>query len=75
MNEKRYALVFDAMRTGYGIDQIANSAMTVGELKRLLEDYNDDTLVVLSHDNGYTYGTLTNPIEYAENDDGEFEQM
>ena len=29
----RKAIVFEAGRDGYGIDQIANGAMTVGELK------------------------------------------
>lgn len=55
----REALVFEAERSGYAIDQIADRAMTVGELKRLLEDYDDDTLFVLSHDRGYTYGSIS----------------
>ena len=71
----RTALVFDARRDGYGIDQIADKAMTVGELKELLEDYDDDTLFVLSHDRGYTYGSIKYPAYYEENEDGEFEEM
>ena len=54
----RKAIVFEAPRTGYGIDQIADDAMTVGELKEILEGLDDDTLFVLSHDNGYTYGSI-----------------
>ena len=54
----KQAIVFEAERTGYNIDQIAGGAMTVGELKSLLEDYDDDTLFVLSHDRGYTFGSI-----------------
>lgn len=52
------AIVFEAGRNGYSIDQISDRAMTVGELMGILEDYDEDTLVVLSHDNGYTYGSI-----------------
>ena len=51
------ALVFEAAREGYGIEQI-RKPMTVGELKAFREDFDDDTLFVLSHDNGYTYGSI-----------------
>jgi hypothetical protein len=47
----RKAICFEAYREGYGIDQIADRAMTVGELMEILRDFDDDTLVVLSHDN------------------------
>lgn len=53
------ALVFEAPRTGYTIKQVADSAITVGELKMLLEDYEDDRLFLLSHDRGYTYGSIS----------------
>ena len=76
----RTALVFEASRDGYGIDQIADRAMTVGELKRLLEDYDDDNLIVMSHDRGYTYGSISFLEERYErskgrwsDDDGEFD--
>lgn len=52
-------LIFEARREGYSIDQILNGAMTVGELKDYLEDYDDETLFVLSHDRGYTYGSIS----------------
>ena len=68
----RTALVFDAGRDGYGIDQIADRAMTVGEFKRLLEDYDDDNLIVMSHDNGYTYGSIRFEEERYEMHNGEW---
>ena len=58
MTQERQAVVFEAERTGYGIDQIADRAMTVGDLISILRDYDEDTLFVLSHDRGYTYGSL-----------------
>ena len=71
----RKALVFDASRDGYGIDQIADKAMTVGELIEILEDFDDDRLIVLSHDRGYTYGSISAMMmnEAVENEDGEWE--
>lgn len=67
-------LVFEADRTGYAIDQIRNP-MTVGELKALLEDCDDDTLIILSHDRGYTYGSLNGSdytfLEEFEAEDGD----
>ena len=71
----RNAIVFEASRDGYGIDQIANRAMTVGELISLLEDYDEDTLVVMSHDNGYTYGSIRFTSEAVEDEDGEWEMQ
>lgn len=73
----RMAVVFEALRTGYSIDQIANKAMTVGDLIGILEEYDEDTLFVLSHDNGYTYGSVSR-WEYSEreeNEDGEWDRV
>ena len=69
------AIVFEAPRTGYAIDQIADRAMTVGELINLLSDYDEDTLFVLSHDNGYTYGSISSGdfAEAREVDEDEWE--
>ena len=70
----REAIVFEASRNGYGIDQIADRALTVGEVIEMLSEYDPDTLFVLSHDNGYTYGSITYEGEiYRERPDGEFE--
>lgn len=50
-------ITFEAEREGYTRGQVY-APLTVGDLKAFLEDYTDDTLIFLSHDNGYTYGTL-----------------
>ena len=73
----RKAIVFEAPRSGYGIDQIAGKAMTVGELKAILEELDDDTLFVLSHDNGYTYGSINQTYSGMsyEDEDGEFGEL
>lgn len=69
------AVVFEAERRGYSIDQIANGAITVGRLMSILEDYDEDDLFILSHDNGYTYGSLSGQAEWEEAEDGEWEQV
>jgi len=51
-------VMINAKREEYNYDQIRHT-MTVGELIRLLHDFNDYDLVYLSHDNGYTFGGLT----------------
>ena len=56
-NMDRKALVFEVKREGYDIDQV-EGAITVGQLKEMLESLDEDMLVICSHDNGYTYGTL-----------------
>lgn len=50
-------LIYSASRDGYGIDQIRRT-MTVGELIYFLSQYDEDTPVYLSFDNGYTYGGI-----------------
>ena len=70
----RSAIVFEASRNGYEIEQMANTAMTIGELKGLLEYRDDDELFILSNDNGYTYGSI-NSFECwnaDEDEDGEW---
>lgn len=69
----RQAIVFEAERRGYSIDQIADRAMTVGELINWLADFNEDTLFILSHDNGYTYGSISSSMmsEWREDEDEE----
>jgi hypothetical protein len=69
----RKAIVFEAPRRGYGIDQVADSLMTVAELMEILQEYDEDTLVVISHDNGYTYGSLSLEDERVETEEGEWE--
>ena len=52
------AIIFEASRDGYTTDQVKHDCMTVGELMRELECMDEDDLVIISHDNGYTYGGL-----------------
>ena len=51
------SLIYSTFREGYGPDQVRKT-MTVGELIVFLEDYDEDTPVYLSFDNGYTYGGI-----------------
>ena len=67
----KQALVFEASRTGYGINQIQN-AFTVGQLREMLEGLEDDMIVILSHDNGYTYGTLSRNASIREEKECEY---
>ena len=52
-----FALFLNTNRNGYSPAQ-CGSTMTVGELKELLDDYNDDTAIFFKNDEGYTYGSL-----------------
>lgn len=65
------ALVFDARRDGYSIEQVSRP-MTVGQLKELLQDMDDDTLFILSHDGGYTYGSVSRSAEVKEDREGDY---
>jgi hypothetical protein len=48
-----------ARREAYGIEDIRNT-MTVGELVHyLMENFDEDTPIYLNHDNGYTFGGIT----------------
>jgi len=51
-------LMIEGRREGYGPDQLRRS-MTVRELIEYLEQFDDETPVILSNDNGYTYGSIT----------------
>ncbi|MBQ3986073.1 MAG: hypothetical protein II635_03845 [Oscillospiraceae bacterium] len=50
------ALIIDAVRETYGKENVRT--MTVGELMNYLEQFDEDRLVILSHDSGYTYGGI-----------------
>ena len=64
-------ITFEAEREGYSKSQVWNP-LTVGDLKTFLEDYADDTLIFLSHDNGYTFGTLRlNEVEESDEIEGD----
>lgn len=51
------AVVIRATRNGYYPNQCGHT-MTVRELIEMLEDMPEDLPVFLSHDNGYTYGSI-----------------
>lgn len=56
---EKQVILLDARREGYSVGQVGNT-MTVGELiSYLQENYDEDTPIYLSHDNGYTYGGIT----------------
>lgn len=49
----------EANRDCYAPTDVSNT-MTVGELIEFLDcNFNEDDPVILSHDNGYTYGGIT----------------
>ena len=54
-------IIIEAKREGYTVEQAESEweAITVGELMRLLEDFDEDTKVYISNDNSYTYGSVT----------------
>ena len=61
-------LIINTSRDAYSVKDILNT-MTVGDLKAFLEDFEDDTPIYLSFDNGYTYGAVkenTIEVEYEE---------
>lgn len=51
-------LFITGRRDGYTPDQCGRT-LTVGELIAILQDYDEDRLVYLANDNGYTYGSIT----------------
>lgn len=51
------ALFIDGRRNGYTPEQCGKT-MTVEELIAYLEQFDEDTPVYISNDNGYTYGSI-----------------
>lgn len=51
-------LSIDGRREAYSPDQI-DITMTVRELKDYLDEYDEDTPVIINNDSGYTYGSIT----------------
>ena len=58
MPKTKEYVVIEAYREGYSPNQLRGT-MTVGELRDYLDVYASDTPVILSHDNGYTYGSVS----------------
>lgn len=52
-------VTLEATRTDHSARAAARRTMTVGELISYLEQYDENSPVVFSNDNGYTYGSLT----------------
>lgn len=50
-------LFIEGRRNGYGTDQCGRT-MTVGEMIKWLEQFDEDAEVFLENDNGYTYGNI-----------------
>ena len=65
-------LFIEGRREWYAPNQI-DRTMTVRELIDRLSDYDEDTLVYLNNDNGYTYGSITDS-SFEENFDDEEEE-
>ena len=68
------AIIINANREGYGIDQIRRT-LTVGELIEILSQYDEETPVMIGNDpqrNGgwYTYGSI-NPEDISEDEEEE----
>lgn len=69
----------NARRDAYSVKDIIGSTLTVGELIEILDEYEEDTPVVLSHDRGYTYGALhanyfnLESVDSDEDEDDEYE--
>lgn len=67
-------ITIDGRREGYAPDQI-RSTMTVGELIDYLSQFDENSKVMLSNDNGYTYGSITyTSFEEIEAEDEEEEE-
>ena len=50
-------IIIEAQREGYSINQCYRT-MTVGELIQVLQQFEEDSPIYFSHDNGYTFGSL-----------------
>lgn len=70
-------VIIETNRAGYSKKDVVDRTLTVGELIEVLEDYDEDSPVILSFDHGYTYGPIregyfdTDYLEDEEEDDDE----
>ena len=51
-------LIIEATRKAYSLKDLRRT-MTVGEMIEYLQQFDEETPIAVSHDNGYTYGTIT----------------
>ena len=59
-------------RSDYSATEAANHTISVGELIRELENFDEDDKIVFCNDNGYTYGNISERL-IVEVDDAEEE--
>ena len=65
------AIVFVASVEGHTTGHVLNHGITVDELRRFLEDYDDDDIVMVSYDGGCTFGNIQREVSvYDEYNDG-----
>ena len=64
-------VIIQARRDAYSKNEVRT--ITVKELIQELEQYDEDAKVVLSHDNGYTYGGVSSYSNEDDYDDVETE--
>lgn len=57
---KGYAVLLHTRRTGYSVKQVLDKAytLTVQELIDYLSDFDPESPVLFSNDNGYTFGEI-----------------
>ena len=70
MKNNKY-IVLKTQRTGYSADQCGHT-LTIKELIKELEQYDEDLNVYYSNDNGYTYGEIRE--DYIEEEEEEEEE-
>lgn len=60
------AILLNTRRTGYSVKQILDEkyTLTVGELMNYLSDYDPESPVLFSNDDGYTYGEIDDESLY-----------
>lgn len=62
-------LTIETRRSGYSVSQCGKT-LTVSELVNFLSQWDDNTPVYFSNDNGYTYGSISfDDINSAKGDD------
>lgn len=64
-------LIIEATREAYSLKDLRRT-MTVGEMIEYLQQFDEETPIVISNDSGYIYGTITaynfNELELEEED-------
>ena len=63
---QKTAILLNTKRTGYTVNQILDNkyTLTVQELMDYLSDFDPESPVVFSNDNGYTYGEIDDESIY-----------